>query len=147
MDREAWRAAVHGVTKTQTQLSDWTELNWWDWMPWMLVFWMLSFKPAFSLSWFAFIKRLFSSLVSAIKVCITSAYLKLLIFLPPMLIPACASSCLAFRMMYCTYKLNKQGNNIQPWFTPFPIWNQSVVSCTTHTSNKAKRQNKKLFYF
>ena len=30
MDREAWRAAVHGVTKSWTQLSDWTEINgWW----------------------------------------------------------------------------------------------------------------------
>ena len=28
MDREAWRAAVHGVTKSWTRLSDWTELNW-----------------------------------------------------------------------------------------------------------------------
>ena len=28
MDREAWRAVVHGVTKSRTQLSDWTELNW-----------------------------------------------------------------------------------------------------------------------
>ena len=28
MDREAWRAAVHGVAKTWTRLSDWTELNW-----------------------------------------------------------------------------------------------------------------------
>ena len=27
MDREAWRAALHGVTKSQTRLSDWTELN------------------------------------------------------------------------------------------------------------------------
>ena len=27
MDREDWRAAVHGVTKNQTRLSDWTELN------------------------------------------------------------------------------------------------------------------------
>ena len=27
MDREAWRAAVHGVTESQTQLSDWTELT------------------------------------------------------------------------------------------------------------------------
>ena len=28
MDREAWRAAVHGMAKSQTQLSHWTELNW-----------------------------------------------------------------------------------------------------------------------
>ena len=28
MDREAWRAVIHGVAKSQTQLSDWTELNW-----------------------------------------------------------------------------------------------------------------------
>ena len=27
MDREAWRAAAHGVAKSQTRLSDWTELN------------------------------------------------------------------------------------------------------------------------
>ena len=35
----------------------------------------------------------------------------------------------AFLMMYSAYKLNKQGDNIQPWTTPFPIWNQSVVPC------------------
>ena len=28
MDREAWRAPIHGVAKSRTQLSDWTELNW-----------------------------------------------------------------------------------------------------------------------
>ena len=28
MDREAWRAAIHGVTKSRTQVSDWTDLNW-----------------------------------------------------------------------------------------------------------------------
>ena len=28
MDRETWRAAVYGVTKSQAQLSNWTELNW-----------------------------------------------------------------------------------------------------------------------
>ena len=30
-------------------------------------------------------------------------------------------------MMYSVYKLNKQGDNVQPWHTPFLIWNQSVV--------------------
>ena len=29
MDREAWRTVIHGVTKSRTRLSDWTELNWW----------------------------------------------------------------------------------------------------------------------
>ena len=28
MDREAWRAAIHGVMKSRTRMSDWTELNW-----------------------------------------------------------------------------------------------------------------------
>jgi len=49
------------------------------------------------------------------------------------LIPACASSSPAFLMMYSACKLNKQGDNIQPWCTPFPIWNQSVVSCPVLT--------------
>jgi len=99
----------------------------------ILVFWMLSFKPTFSLSSFTFIKRLFSSYsLSAIRVGL-SAYLRLLIFLPEILIPACVSSSPAFLMMYSAYKLNKQGDNIQPWCTPFPIWNQSVVPCPVLT--------------
>ena len=53
----------------------------------ILVFWMLCFKPTFSLFSFTFIKRLFSFSLSAIRV-VSSAYLKLLIFLPAMLIPA-----------------------------------------------------------
>ena len=74
----------------------------------IFIFWMLSFNPAFSLSSFTFIKRLFSSfLLSAIRV-MSSAYLRLLIFLLAILIPACASSSLAFHMMYFACKLNKQ---------------------------------------
>ena len=93
----------------------------------ILVFWMLSFKPTFSLTSFTFIKRLFSSsLLSAIRV-VLSAYLRLLIFLPAILIPPCASSSPAFHVMYSAYKLSKQSDNIQPWHTPFPILNQSVV--------------------
>ena len=65
-----------------------------------LHFWMLSFKPAFSLSSFTFIKRLFSSSsLSAIRV-VSSTYLRLLIFLLVILIPGCASSNLVFLMMY-----------------------------------------------
>ena len=64
------------------------------------------------LSSFTFIKRLFSySSLSAIRV-VSSAYLRLLIFLPTILIPACVSSSPAFFMMYSAYKLNKQGDNI-----------------------------------
>ena len=36
MDREAWHAAIHGVAKSQTWLSDWTELNWGLWIYWCL---------------------------------------------------------------------------------------------------------------
>ena len=90
----------------------------------ILLFWMLCFKPTFSLSSFTFIKRLFSSsLLSAIRV-VSSAYLRLLIFLPAILIPYCASSSLAFCMKYSAYKLNKQGDNMQPWCIPFLIWNR-----------------------
>ena len=80
----------------------------------IFIFSMLSLKPAFSLSSFIFIKRLFSSSsLSAIRV-VSSACLRLLILLPAILIPSCASSSLTFWMMYSAYKLNKQGDNIQP---------------------------------
>ena len=74
----------------------------------ILFFSMLSFKPAFSLFSVTLIKRLFSSSsLSAIRV-VSFAYLRLLIVLPMILIPAFASSILAF------HKLNKQGENIWP---------------------------------
>ena len=80
----------------------------------IFLFGMLSFKPAFSLSSFIFIKRLFcSSSLSAISV-VSSAYLRLLIFLPAILILTCDSSSLAFHTVYSANKVNKQGDNIQP---------------------------------
>ena len=99
----------------------------------ILVFWTLSFKPDFSLSSLTFINRLFSSFsLSAIRV-VSSANLRLLIFLLVILILAYASFSLVCRMMYSAYKLNKQGDNIQPWHAAFPIWNQSVVPCPVLT--------------
>ena len=92
----------------------------------IFVFWKFSFKPAFSLSSFTFIKKVFSSSsLSAIWV-VSSSYLRLSIYLLEILIPACASSSLALHMMYSEYKLNMQGDNMQPWHTDFLIWHQSV---------------------
>ena len=66
----------------------------------ILVFLILSFKPAFSLSSFTLTKRFFSySLLSAFRM-VSFAYLRLLIFLPGILIPVCNSSSPAFRMMF-----------------------------------------------
>ena len=85
-------------------------MKWWDWIL-ILVFLILSCRPVFSLSSFSLIKSLLSfSSLSAIRV-VSSAYLRSLIFLPALLIPACNSSSLAFHMMYPAYKLNKQSNS------------------------------------
>ena len=72
-----------------------------------------------------------SSSLSAIRV-VSSAYLRLLIFLPTIFIPACESSSPELHMMCPVCKLNKQGDNMQPC-TPFPILNQSVVPCKVLT--------------
>ena len=99
-----------------------------------LVFWMLSFKSAFSLFSFTFIKRLFSSSsFSAIRV-VSSAYLKLLIFLLALSILAYDTSSPSFLMMYSARKLNKQGDNIHPCFTPFP--NLEPVCCSMSGSSR-----------
>ena len=102
----------------------------------IFVFWMLSFRQTFSLSSSLSLRGSLVLLhflpLSDIRV-LSSAYLRLLIFLLAILILACTSSSLAFLMMYSAYKLNKQGDNIQPWHTPFLIWNQSVVPCPVLT--------------
>ena len=99
----------------------------------IFLFWMLSFEPAFSLSSLTSSRgSLSSSLLSAIMV-VSSAYLRLLILFPAILIPICVSSSPAFHMTYSAYKLNKQGDDIQPWYTPFHIWNQSFVLCSVLT--------------
>ena len=102
-----------------------------------LCFLNVELSAKFSLSSFFFIflfhqEAFSSSSLSAIKV-VSSAYLRLLIFLLAILIPACASSSLAFLIMYSAYTLNKQWDNMQPWRTPFLIWNQSVVPCPVLT--------------
>ena len=96
--------------------------KWCDQIPWSSFFECWDLSQLF-LSSFTFNKMLHnSSLLSAITVML-SAYLRLLIFLLAILIPACASSSLAFCKMFSAYKLN----NIQPWRTPFQIWNQSII--------------------
>ena len=75
---------------------------------------------------FHLIKRLFSSsTLSAIRV-VLSQYLNCWYF-SQHLDSSCESSSPAFHMMYSAYKLNKQGDNIQPWCTSFTILNQFIV--------------------
>ena len=117
----------------------------------ILVFWMLKFKPAFSLSYFSFIKRLFSSSsLSAIRV-VSTAYLTSLILLMAVLIPACASSSLAFHMIYSAYKLNKHGDNMQPWCTPFSIfnvcWSMFSFTCCFLTYIHVSQKAGKVFWY
>ena len=89
----------------------------------------MGLDASFSLSSFTFTKRFFSSsLLSALRM-VSSAYLRLLIS-PGNLDSSLWFIHLAFCMMYSAYKLNKQSDNIQPWHTPFPILNQSVVPCS-----------------
>ena len=76
----------------------------------ILVFWMLSFKPIFSLFSYFLQEALQFFTFFFVRV-VPSAYLRLLIFLPEILIPTCASSSPAFLMMCSVYKLNKQGGN------------------------------------
>ena len=98
-------------------------------MPWYYFFfksWILS--QLFHSS-FTFFKKLFSSSsLSAIRVK-SSAYLRLLIFLLAVLIPAWDSSSPAFHLMYSLCKWNKLDDDIQPYHTIFPVWNQLVVPC------------------
>ena len=93
----------------------------------ILVFWILSFKTTFWLSSFTSSR---GSLVLHIFLHIWGYwYFPQKFWLQLVL----ALSSPAFLMIYSAYKLNKQGDNIQPWRTPFPLWNQSVVPCPVLT--------------
>ena len=96
----------------------------------IFIFWMLSFKPSFSLSCFTLIDRLFnSSSLSVIKV-MSFAYMRLLMFLLQssfQLVQHPIQNFTAYKVNFSSYKVNKQGDNIQPCRTPFPILNQSFV--------------------
>ena len=101
----------------------------------IFVFWVLSFKPAFSFSSFTFIKRLFGPFsLSAIRM-VSSAYLSLLIFLPAVLISACYSSSPAFCMMYSTGVMVKNPPAMQETYVWSLGWedplNKGIV---THSS-------------
>ena len=91
--------------------------KWWDQVPssWFFESWVVS-QLYHSPLWLSSRGSLVP--LSAIRT-VSSAYLRLLIFLPAILFPACESSSPAFHMMYSAYKLNKQAENIQPWCTPF----------------------------
>ena len=118
----SWGCKESDMTK---QLK-WTELN----GPgchdlcFFVCFLLFGFKPAVSLPSFTFIKRLFSfSSLLPFRV-VSSAYLRLLMFLPPILISSCNSSSPVFLLMCSEYVLNKECDSRQASCTPFSILNQ-----------------------
>ena len=93
----------------------------------------LSFKPAFSLSSLTLIKRLLVSLcflpswwchlhISGYWYFSRQSWFQLVLH------PAHHFAWFTL-YIYSAYNLNKQGDNIQPTCTPFPIWNQSIAPC------------------
>ena len=92
----------------------------------ILVFWMVSSKTTFSTLLFQFHQEALQFFAFCHRV-VSSAHMSLLIFFLAVLIPACASSSLAFLMMCSAYNLNKHSDNIQPWGTSFPISQFSVI--------------------
>ena len=78
-------------------------MKWWDWIAWSSFFvcWIL-------IQLFTLIRRLFSSSSLYDIRMVSSTYMRFLIFLPAMLIPACDSSSPDFPMMYSAYNLNKR---------------------------------------
>ena len=128
MQSTSWETMCWKKHKLESRLPGEISITSYMQMPWS------SFSECWVLSQhfhspLTFIKRLFSSsLLSAIMV-VLSAYLRLLLFIRAIFLLACDSCSPAFCVMYSAYKFNKQGDNMQPWHTPFPIWNQSVVPC------------------
>ena len=121
-------------------------------MPWSLFYecWVLNqifHSPLSPASWGSLVPLPFLSLGW-----LSSTYLRLLIFLLAILIPACDSSSRVFLMMYSAYKLNKQSDNIQPWHTPFPILNQSsflflVLCCFLTCIQISQEAGQVVWYF
>ena len=117
-------------------------MKWWDQMPWSLFFecWVLS--QLFDSPLFTFIKRLFSSsLLFAIRV-VSSAYLRLLMFLPAVLLPARASSSPAFHMMYSDFPGGLEGKAStckcgRPGFDPWVREDPLEKEMATHSSTLA----------
>ena len=98
-----------------------------------LSFLNVEFQASFFTYLFHFHQEALQFLCAICHRVVSSAYLKLLIFLVAILIPACDSFSPTLLMMYSAYKLNKQGDNIQPWRTLF--LDLEPVCCSMSSSN------------
>ena len=90
------------------------------WVPWSL------FSECWVLSQFFHSPLLLSSRGSLVLLCFLPAYLRLLYFSRKSWFQLVIHPAWHFTW-YTLHILKQQGDNIQPWHTPFPIWNQSVV--------------------
>ena len=112
MDRGAWQARIHRVTQSWTQLK-WLTTHTLIYI--VVVVQSLSCVQLFATPW------------------TTTHHITLSFSISWSLLKHCDSSSPEFSMIYSAYTLNKQGDNIEAWHTPSPIWNQSIVPCLVLT--------------
>ena len=102
MDREVWRAAIHGVAKSWTRLSDWTELNWWSHchllccfgFNFINVFYVSHLEKSFSICWRAGLVVLNSlSFCLSVKLLISPSYLNEILAAAAKSLQSCPTLC------------------------------------------------------
>ena len=111
-------------------------MKWWDWMPWSLFFecWVLSQIFYFPLSLSSRGSLVFTFCHKGGVICISEVidwYFSWqswfqFVFIQPSILHDVYKLYICI-IYICAYKLNKQGDNIQPYRAPFPIWNKSIV--------------------
>ena len=130
MDREAWRAAIHGVVKSRTRLSEWTKLNWicilswFDSPQWFFGLYKYSLNCLNSPTMFLFLRRIENSIQHFLSSCILPYHSHAIPQSCQTLLPPNFSFRCPFLNHYLfspdhSFKFSCLNNSLNVWFYPF----------------------------